>query len=265
MLGRLRTRLVVVFIRHGHAESNVEGRVGQIPSTPLTTMGVKQAELLGEYFKTHNEEFDVVYSSPAKRAMQTATTSLGYCNKKYTIIEDRRLMEIHRGEWEGQKSSDVFRGQYLIDNLTNPFEFKAPGGESEKEVEERMTSFFDEIQNTYYPKRLQEIHENRALQNKKEATQTKEVDEKNDTNILATAATVVDGENAARLIPDITVRVAVYSHGVAIRTLVRRILQANSLNFRAEYANTSRTEFCLDQDQVWRIQAINRTTHLYNL
>ena len=255
---KLRTRLIVVFIRHGHAESNVEGRVGQVPNTPLTTTGKKQAELLGKYFKTHNEKFDRIYASPARRAMDTAEISLRVGEREGKIIEDKRLMEIFRGEWEGQKSSDVFRNQFLVDNLTNPFEFKAPGGgESEKDVEQRMTNFLSDLQNEYYPKRLAEIHAQHQGSNNQAV---KEVDEKNDTNILATANSV---ENSARLIPDITVRVAVFSHGVAIRTLVRNILQAQSVNFRAEYANTSRTEFCLDDDKIWRIQAVNRTTHLY--
>jgi len=58
-------------IRHGQSAGNAEGRFGGHGPTPLSDLGVEQAERTARLLVS--EGIDVVYSSDLPRAIQTAT------------------------------------------------------------------------------------------------------------------------------------------------------------------------------------------------
>ncbi len=62
------TRLYLV--RHGQSAGNAEGRFGGHGPTPLSTLGVKQAEITAKQLA--KEGVSVIYSSDLHRAVQTA-------------------------------------------------------------------------------------------------------------------------------------------------------------------------------------------------
>lgn len=62
----------VYLVRHGETEWNKEGRLQGRTDIPLNEVGWKQAEACGKFLKTFH--WDVMLTSPLKRAKQTAET-----------------------------------------------------------------------------------------------------------------------------------------------------------------------------------------------
>ncbi len=135
----VRTELWLV--RHGQTDWNVEGRYQGQADMPLNEIGIRQAYDLAEKIK--GVDFASVYSSDLQRALSTAEILAG--GKEFKV--DRRLREIHQGEWEGQLFS-VIRHRYaeFFENCRmNPLESRPPGGESLQEVADRVRACIDEI------------------------------------------------------------------------------------------------------------------------
>jgi len=134
----------MVFVRHGEAEGNYD-RVfhGQTDSN-LTEKGRKQAEKVAQRLK--NEEIDVIYSSPLKRAFETAKHITEEKNIK-DIITNNGLMEINGGEWENIMWEDLpkkwpreyYNWEY------RPHLHCMPAGESMKEIYDRIVGTVSKI------------------------------------------------------------------------------------------------------------------------
>jgi broad specificity phosphatase PhoE len=91
------------------------------------------------------ENIQVIYSSPLKRARQTSEE----VNKviKAEINFDDNLKEISLGRWEGLNRESIKR-EYPLEFeqwLKNPADFKAPDGESWKDVKKRASDVFNRI------------------------------------------------------------------------------------------------------------------------
>jgi len=225
--------LKLILFRHGHAESNVAGRLGRMTSSPLTELGYFQAAKLGEYWKATGECFDYIFSSTAIRAYETARTACKVAGITTPIVQDERLLEIDRGEGEGKRARDVLVGKTRRDWLENPRDFRFPRGESEKEVEERMVKWLEEkvMLEIYCPWQQRLLSE----QNSKKA----------------------EDEDEEKCL-----RIAVVTHGLALKCLLRHWLGADYTAFCLSVDNSSKCEVHYD-GQRWRIIAINRTTHLH--
>ena len=84
-------------IRHGQTPWNVERRLQGRSDTDLNEIGREMAIETGKAFqKVH---FDVVFTSPLKRARETAELFLG--DRKVPVIEEPRIQEISFGDYEG--------------------------------------------------------------------------------------------------------------------------------------------------------------------
>lgn len=89
---------VLSLIRHGQTLANVEGRWQGQGDWDLDDLGVRQADLLGEWYGRHPR----VYTSPLKRATSTAQRVAAN-----GVVSVRELMEIDMGEWEGMTTSEI--------------------------------------------------------------------------------------------------------------------------------------------------------------
>ena len=87
----------IYLVRHGETELNRKKCYYGHMDTVLTEHGIEQARLLGDCFRDFS--FDMVISSPLKRAVHTAEYILGA--KKQQIIYDERLCEQDFGIFEG--------------------------------------------------------------------------------------------------------------------------------------------------------------------
>ena len=62
----------IYLARHGQDEDNLNGILNGHRNKPLTSIGLNQAEALAGMIKENNIHFDVIYSSPLRRAFKTA-------------------------------------------------------------------------------------------------------------------------------------------------------------------------------------------------
>lgn len=137
--------------RHGETDWNKEGRAqGQTVHVPLNETGLCQAEKLAELLA--NVGLEVVYTSPLKRAHQTALTVSGSLEVPLHLHDG--LMERYYGVLEGYKWEEMIekfpehRDDILIGkDKTHPDfkQMKAGGAESLLELEDRIYKNIYEI------------------------------------------------------------------------------------------------------------------------
>jgi broad specificity phosphatase PhoE len=135
----------IYLIRHAESVNNRHYHTyvgGRSNHTPLTELGQSQAEQLGRWLKENQISFDSVHSSLAIRARDTAHISLTTAGAPLEeIVYSDELLELHQGEWQGRLRQEVYNEETRRIINSDPWEFKAPGGESQREVECRMLSY----------------------------------------------------------------------------------------------------------------------------
>lgn len=128
----------ITLVRHGHSTGNSAETVTGLNSDPLTQLGVSQGKLLAGFF-ANASQFDAVYSSPAKRALETASLA-GFT----APLTDERLCETDGGEWACKTKADfekAFPGFYAPLDMERAY----PGGESHMAMAARVESFLREL------------------------------------------------------------------------------------------------------------------------
>jgi broad specificity phosphatase PhoE len=125
----------LMLVRHGETLWNKEEIFRGRADIELNVTGLKQAGLLGAYLA--DTKISAIYSSPLKRAVQTAQSVAGYQQIPVTVAEE--LNDLDFGEWQGL-SVETVRSKYkelFIDWQKNPQSVKIPGGESLDDVRQR--------------------------------------------------------------------------------------------------------------------------------
>jgi alpha-ribazole phosphatase len=130
-------------IRHGETESNKERRYQGWSESPLSDLGLRQAEKAS--FFLAGQEIDALFCSDLNRALHTAKVIGAGCGLKPEVTP--LLREIHFGEWEGltYEQIEASWGDRISAWLDNPFERSAPGGETLIEVCDRMREFIEQL------------------------------------------------------------------------------------------------------------------------
>lgn len=137
-------------MRHGEALANAKGIVSSWPEkflNHLTKEGIEKArKAIGE-LKTKN--INLIFSSDVARAKETAEVAgalLGI-NPEY----DKRLREIDFGIFN---SGPIEKFEKYFENKADRINKAVPGGESYKDVLERVVSFLEDINNKYKDKNI---------------------------------------------------------------------------------------------------------------
>lgn len=134
--------------RHGTTEWNIEKRLQGWGDSPLTEEGINRAVSLGESLA--DVDFDIIYTSPQKRAMETAKLIMG--NKNIKIITHDGLKELRFGIWEGMELDEInekYPEEYYL--YRNRPELYIPiDGESFKDLFNRVESFLEELKAVDY-------------------------------------------------------------------------------------------------------------------
>lgn len=135
------TRLIL--IRHGETDWNVEGRYQGQADPPLNERGMAQAHELVAQLRDGGP--DLLYSSPLRRAWQTAEILAEALN--LPLRSEPRLMEIHQGDWQGRLRSEIEAAYPELFRRweTEPWEVTPPNGESLAQVQTRVYSALDDI------------------------------------------------------------------------------------------------------------------------
>ena len=86
-------------MRHGQTRFNEQRRIQGVCDSPLTELGIKQAQQAADYFKDKGIVFEEIYSSTQERACDTAEIVSG----RKDIIRLKGLKEWDFGTFEGQQ------------------------------------------------------------------------------------------------------------------------------------------------------------------
>ena len=129
--------------RHGPTQWNIEGRYSGRQDIDLAPDGVALSKQWHRLILPI--PFRIFYSSPLKRALQTARLLIGL--RPIPISTDDRLIELDFGRWEGR----TFRTVRESDPETyrawreNPLTHGPPDGETLTDVSRRMADFLREL------------------------------------------------------------------------------------------------------------------------
>ena len=130
-------------VRHAEAEGNLYRRAQGHTDGRLTQCGTAQLEPLAARFA--EIPLDAVYSSDLERAYRTAGAIAGA--RGLEIIPKRGLREIYFGQYEDRPwAMSAFSGdEEYLKFSRGELDFSIPGGESGRQVRERMTAALSEI------------------------------------------------------------------------------------------------------------------------
>lgn len=135
---------VLILVRHGETEWNRENRIqGYLADSPLTETGRKQALALAG--RLAHEGVDLLYSSDAGRARQTATPI--EAATRLRVVIDAELRERNYGIFEGRTYAEIeseFPQDFEKMRARDPH-YAAPGGESAVQFRERVVAAVERI------------------------------------------------------------------------------------------------------------------------
>ncbi len=140
----------LAMIRHGPTEWNANKRIQGSTDVPLGDEGRKTVR--GWKLPTELEGF-IWVSSPLARARETAKILQGVLGKTHTIETDPRLREMNWGDWEGEKLDELRRrpGPEMAANEARGLDFRPPGGESPREMQNRLKPWLTDVSNSNLP------------------------------------------------------------------------------------------------------------------
>lgn len=142
---------VLYFLRHGETDFNIAHRLQGRYETSINNRGRDQARhcagVLRDLFARETREAaEYAYAcSPLKRAhetMEILRATLGLDAAGYAV--DDRLQEISYGEWEGSTLPEISARdpQLLAQRERDKWGFRPPGGESYRDVAQRVASWY---------------------------------------------------------------------------------------------------------------------------
>ncbi|MDO8459693.1 MAG: histidine phosphatase family protein [Nanoarchaeota archaeon] len=138
--------LDLYLLRHAETEYNAHNNLigGQSNFLKLSERGKNQAKILGARFVREGVKFDEIYSSTAERTQQTARIVCGAIGFPIArLITTPKLLELSQGDWEGKELNEIYVPEVLDEMKAKHWNFKAPNGESQKDVEERVYSWVE--------------------------------------------------------------------------------------------------------------------------
>ncbi len=132
----------IILARHGETDWNTGEIFRGRADVGLNETGLRQAELLGDYLS--GEKIDFIYSSPLKRAVQTAEAIAQPRAVDVNIVQN--LIDFDYGEWQGLSHREVKEKypELYQDWRDTPEQVRIPGGESLEEVRSRAISFVED-------------------------------------------------------------------------------------------------------------------------
>jgi probable phosphoglycerate mutase len=128
----------LALLRHGPTVWTAERRLQGRADLPLSAAG--RADVASWQLPAEVDGFAWV-TSPLKRARETAAL-LGHADAPV----DPRLSEMSFGEWEGRRLAEISveLGPEMSEMEDRGLDFRAPGGESPREVQMRLVPFLAE-------------------------------------------------------------------------------------------------------------------------
>ncbi len=156
-----------MIVRHGESERNIaKARARKKPEahsfgsglrdldTALTRRGVQQAIGTGS-FLGKRYQFDVVFSSPYRRAVQTSEWILSPLEHRPPLLLEERIREIEFGILDGLTTAGIktrYPEEHARREREGKYWYRPPGGENRPDVALRVHSFLGTLTRDYRKK-----------------------------------------------------------------------------------------------------------------
>jgi 2,3-bisphosphoglycerate-dependent phosphoglycerate mutase len=141
----------LILLRHAESVWNKENRFSGESDTGLTPEGIRQSVKAIEELQSKGIDFQIVFSSNQKRAVDTLQIMLRQSNKQVPVIITKELRETELGLFNGRKIDELEKeyGKDYIFSINKEFNAKAPDkegvlpAESLKDLSLRVGTFYD--------------------------------------------------------------------------------------------------------------------------
>ncbi|MFP4111551.1 MAG: histidine phosphatase family protein [Candidatus Woesearchaeota archaeon] len=155
----------LVIVRHGQSEQNAaldlmddnleeklkRQKTIRDADIELTEKGIKQAQDTGRYL-SHTEPFDICFSSPYRRVLQTAENIISNIGYILSLYKDNRLREKEFGRLHGYTKEEIkerYPEEFEDRIRDGKYWYRLPRGENYPDVEARVHSFLDKLVRDY--------------------------------------------------------------------------------------------------------------------
>ena len=142
----------LVLLRHGQSQWNLENRFTGWKDIELSENGILEAKESGRLIKEKKIPIDIVYSSGLKRAIDTAIIAMKeanydhlFNNGELIIIKNIAVNERDYGDLTGLNKKETAEkyGKEQVHIWRRSYDVNPPGGESLKNVVERVKPYFE--------------------------------------------------------------------------------------------------------------------------
>lgn len=133
---------VLVLVRHGQSQWNLENRFAGWSDIPLTEQGQKDAAIAAHHLQDFH--FDLAFTSKLQRASGTLHIILRELQQDIPVIVDPILNERHYGDLQGLNKAELAAkyGQDQVYRWRRGYSDRPPGGESIEDCVARVTPYF---------------------------------------------------------------------------------------------------------------------------
>ena len=137
---------LLVLVRHGESQWNLENRFTGWVDVPLTDTGRREAARAGTVLQ--GTRFDIAYSSVLQRANETLDIILReLAQSDLPVVKDQALNERHYGELQGLNKGETAEkyGAEQVHIWRRSYDVPPPGGESLKDTAARTLPYYDRV------------------------------------------------------------------------------------------------------------------------
>lgn len=125
--------LSIILLRHGKTQGNLDNRYNGRTDEPLCALGIAEAEA-----EAHYPEIPLVYTSPLRRAQQTA--KIFFPNAAIETVQDLREMDF--GDFEGRTSKEMEEDEIYRAWVAGGCVDRCPNGEGIPDFAKRASAAF---------------------------------------------------------------------------------------------------------------------------
>jgi broad specificity phosphatase PhoE len=154
-------RTILTLVRHGQTSANIDRVWHGSTNTPLTAHGRDQAAAVAAYIEANHHPVGSIYASPLDRAHHTAAAIAKPLGLMPELDAD--LAEFDLGEWEGLTFQSLYKDLKLFDNMLADPDYRDHGGESPRQVGERLIGALKRIAERHPGERVVVVSHGGAL------------------------------------------------------------------------------------------------------
>lgn len=126
--------MILILLRHGESEWNLENRFTGWTDVDLSQTGIKEAQEAGNLLKTAGYDFDICYTSYLKRAIHTLNLVLEQMDREWLpVTKSWKLNERHYGALQGLNKSETAEkyGEQQVHIWRRSFDIQPPALKSD--------------------------------------------------------------------------------------------------------------------------------------